>query len=100
MSPFNRMIVSNRIALLLQPIRLPLRVDLLGDVGDLVAHHIFDGVLVNLVSLGRCDKMGPAIMRPVLRVQVKGRDDPRQDILIPDIRQLDIFLSLPGLDPV
>ena len=56
--------------LLPEPGELPAGVDFLGDVGDLVAHHIFDGVFINAVALGHSDKVGTTVMRAVVGVQL------------------------------
>lgn len=54
-----------------EPGELPAGVDLLGDVGDLVAYHVFDGVLIHAVALGHGNKVGTAVMWAVIGVQLQ-----------------------------
>jgi len=54
--------------LLLQPFKLLLRIDLFGDVRNLVAHHVFDGILVHAIPFCSSDKVGATIMGSMLGI--------------------------------
>ena len=49
-----------------QPGGVAAGVDLLGDVRNLVADHVLDGVFVHLVLLGQGDEVHPSVMRAAL----------------------------------
>ena len=87
--------------LFFQPLEFALGIYLLGNVGDLMADHVFDGILVHTIAFGRGDEMGTAVVRAVVRIQAEFIPDALKRLLIPGVGQSDIFLlSAIGVDPV
>ena len=84
-----------------EPGEFPAGVDLLSDVGNLVAYHIFDGILVHPIALGYGDKVSTAIVRTVIGVQFQVVPNTLEGFLIPGVGQFDVFLvAVIGICPV
>ena len=84
-----------------KPLKFPLGIYLLGDVGNFMADHILDGVFVYAIALGHRDKVGTAVMGAVLGVQLQFITDTLEGFLIPSIGQLKVLLvSVVGVCPV
>ena len=54
--------------LLPEPSKLPTSIDFLSNVGDFVAHHIFDGILVHAIALSHGNKVGTAVVWTMIRI--------------------------------
>lgn len=54
--------------LLPEPSKLPTSIDFLSNVGDFVAHHIFDGILVHVIALSHGNKVGTAVVWTMIRI--------------------------------
>ena len=87
--------------LLPEPGKLPAGIDFFRYIGNLVAHHVFDSILVNPIALGHGDKVGTAVVRTVIGVQLQLVSDALEGFLIPGIRQLEVFpVAVIGVGPV
>lgn len=66
-----------------------------------MAYHIFDSILVYSIALGHGDKVGTAVMRAVIGVQLQLVSDTLKGFLIPGIGQLEVlFVPVIGVSPV
>ena len=83
-----------------EPLKLTSGINFFGDIRDFMADQILDRILVNTVFLRHRNKVFPAVVRAMLRVQIQLISYSAKRLLVACIGELYIFAPVPRIEPV